>query len=83
MRPAHLGHRCPLAFERERRRTRRYPQPANLGQHVQQFVRQAIREILVLLVAAHVDERQHCDGLRGIDRVAAERRKGLLETRVA
>ena len=50
-----------LALERERRRARRDAQAADLGQHVQQFLRQPVGEVLVLLVAAHVDERQHGD----------------------
>ena len=49
------------ALEGERGRARGDAQAANLGEHVQQLFRQPVGEVLVVLVATHVDERQHGD----------------------
>ena len=54
-----------LALERERRGARRHLQLRNLRQQVQQFLRDAVGEVLVRLVLAHVDEWQHGDAFFG------------------
>ena len=54
-----------FAFERERRGARRHLQLRNLRQQVQQFFRDAVGEVFVRLVLAHVDERQHGDAFFG------------------
>jgi len=50
-----------LSLEEECRGARSHAQPADLREHVQQFLREPVGEVFVLLVAAHVDERQHGD----------------------
>ncbi|HEX6795949.1 MAG TPA: hypothetical protein VF304_19075 [Casimicrobiaceae bacterium] len=47
------------ALELERRRARRHAQAADLREHVQKLVGETVRKILVFLVPAAVDERQH------------------------
>jgi hypothetical protein len=56
-----LRDRRVLALECERRGPRDHPQPLHLGQDVQQLLGEAVREVVVRLVVAHVDERQHGD----------------------
>ena len=63
-RTAHVGHGRILALEREGRRSSRHAEPANLREHVEELVGEPIREVLVFLVAAAVDERQHRDRRR-------------------
>ncbi len=48
-----------LVLERETRRPRGHLQVRNLCQHVQQRFGQAVGEVLVVVVARHVDERQN------------------------
>jgi hypothetical protein len=55
--PTYFGHRRVLALECERRGTRSHPQTADLGEHVEQFVRQPIREVLIRFVTTAVHER--------------------------
>jgi len=47
------------AAKRERARTRRNLEPFQLRQRVDQLLAQSITQVIVLGVAAHVDERQH------------------------
>ena len=54
-----------LAFERERRGARRHLQLRNLRQQVQQFLRDAVGEVLLVLPRRHVHERQHGDAFFG------------------
>src|SRR3546814_18438640 len=51
-----------LALEVERRRARGHLELRQLGQQVEDLLGDAVAEVLVLGVAAHVDERQHGDG---------------------
>ena len=51
-------------LETERRRPRGNSQPADLRQDVEHFLGESIGEVFVLLVVAHVDERQHGDRRR-------------------
>ncbi|MEO6263421.1 MAG: hypothetical protein ABIO58_00335 [Luteimonas sp.] len=51
-----------LALEIERRRARGHLQLRQLAQQVEDFLGDAVTEVFVLRVAAHVDERQHGDG---------------------
>jgi hypothetical protein len=46
---------APLKLNAEVRDT---TQPANLGEHVEQLFRQAVGEVFVLFVTAHVDEAE-------------------------
>ena len=55
-----------LALEGAGRRARRHAKALDLGQHVEQFLGQPVGEVLVLLVVAHVDERQHRDRRDGL-----------------
>jgi hypothetical protein len=48
----------------ERRSARRHADVVHLDQHVEQFLGDTVREVLVVRVRAHVDERQHRDRLR-------------------
>jgi len=50
-----------LALERERRRAGNYLQIADVRKRVDDFLGQTVAEVFVLLVGAHVDERQHGD----------------------
>ena len=40
-------------FEAERRRVRRYPQAADLGQHVEKLLRDPVGKVLVRRIVAH------------------------------
>ena len=51
-----------LALEREGRRARGHLQPRDLRQEIDDLLGQAVAEVLVVLVRAHVGERQHGDG---------------------
>ena len=62
-----------LAFERERRRTRYDLESRNSSERVDDLLGQAVAEVLVLLVAAHVLERQYGDRLRALYVVRGER----------
>ena len=53
-----------LALEGEGRRAGRDLKLVNASEGVEYFLRQSIRKILLLLVAAHVHEREHGDGMR-------------------
>ena len=70
-RRADLAHADVLALEGERRGARRDLQVFHLGDGVDQFLGDAVAEVLHLRVAAHVDERQHSDGWRA-ERLARE-----------
>jgi hypothetical protein len=50
-----------FAAESERRSTRDHLQPGNLRQQVNDFFRQTVAEIFLLLVRAHVSEGQNGD----------------------
>ena len=52
-----------LVLEVERGGAGGHPQAVDLGEQVQQFLREPVAEVLVLLVLAHVDEGQHGDGV--------------------
>ena len=58
-----LGNHVLLAFERECRGPRNDAQFGYFREQVQQFLGQAIREIFLARIIAHVHERQHNDGL--------------------
>ena len=64
------------ALVTERRGTRGDAEPVHPYQHVQQFLGDAVREILVVLVVAHVDERQHGDRSAGRLGVSGRLRDG-------
>ena len=51
-----------LAFERKRRRARNHLEAGHLRERVDDLVREAVAEILVVRIPAHVGERQHGDG---------------------
>ena len=51
-----------LAFESERRVPRDDEEPAQLGKSGDEVLADAVREILLLRIVAHVDEGQHRDG---------------------
>ncbi len=73
------------ALEAPRRRARRHAQALDLREDVQQFLGQSVGEVLVLLVAAHVDERQHRDRRHArVERreQRAQRRKRLRQRRM-
>src|SRR5205085_8689759 len=53
-----------LALEGEGRRASGDLQFINASEGVEYFLRQSIRKILLLLVAAHVHEREHGDGMQ-------------------
>ncbi len=57
--PADVG---VLPLEGERGSARDYFQPGNLCQGVDDLLRQAVAEVLLLLVAAHIGEGQYRDG---------------------
>lgn len=50
-----------LLSELERRRPRHYPQPVQLRQSIDQLFGEAVAEVLLLRVGAHVRERQDGD----------------------
>lgn len=52
-----------LALEVERRRTRSDVQPPHLRECIQDFLGDAIAEIFLFRIGAHIDERQDGDGL--------------------
>ena len=54
-----------LALERERRGARRHLQLRNLRQQVQQFLRDTVGEVLLVLPRRHVHEWQHGDAFFG------------------
>ena len=60
----HVRDRRVLVLEVETGSPRGDPQAVHLGQEVQQFLRQAVTEVFVFLVLAHVDERQDGDGVQ-------------------
>ena len=62
--PADLAHVHRLALEGEGRGPSDDTQPAQARESVGQFLRQAVAEILLVLFAGHVRERQH--GNRGL-----------------
>lgn len=51
-----------LPLELERGGTRGHPEPADLGQHVEEFVCKTVGEVLVLLASAPIHEREHGNG---------------------
>ena len=57
-----------LAFESKRRSAPGNPQFLDLGKHIEQFLCQAIREILVTAIFTHIHKRQNGDGLEFIGR---------------
>ncbi len=64
-----------LALELEGRGARGNSQIGDLRQQVEQLLRQAVREVFLVLARAHVRERQHRDGLgRCLDRCLRRRR---------
>ncbi len=63
--PADLADVLALALEREGRGAGCDPERLDLGQGVDDVFRDTVAEILVLRVIAHIDERQHRDGLGG------------------
>ena len=52
-----------LPFERERRRARRHLQLRNLREQIEHFLGDAVGKVFLVLRLAHVDERQHSDGI--------------------
>jgi len=60
----HLGDSHRAALERERRGPCRHAELGNPGEHVEQLLGEAIGEILVLRIRAHVHERKHGDRAR-------------------
>ena len=63
------------SLELERRGAPDHAQLGQLRQQVEQFLRQAIREVFLVLARTHVRERQHRDGLRRcLDRCLRRRR---------
>ena len=59
--PADLSEFDVLSAEKERRRAAGDLQARHVGQHIDDLFGQTVAEILVLLVRAHVGERQHGD----------------------
>src|SRR5262249_467610 len=55
---------CVAAFECERRSARSNAQLGSVGKVIPKYLRDASGEIIVLRIAAHVDEWQHRDGVR-------------------
>src|SRR6202030_2106072 len=50
------------ALEVERRGARRHPQVGHLREQVEQLLGETIGEVFLVVLLAHVDERQHRDG---------------------
>ena len=76
-----------LASEGERRGARDHPQFGNVRQQVQELLGDAVGKVLVVRIAAHVDEWQYNDGILavGLDQCFAARltRHRLLPGRIA
>src|SRR4051794_39014864 len=53
------GRLCPL--EREGGRASGYAKPSDLRENIDQLFSETVREILAVLITAHVDERQYGD----------------------
>ena len=63
-----LAHVHVLALEREGRRARDDPQVLHVRERVDEFLRHAVAEVLLIVGRAHVDKRQHRDRLPRGDR---------------
>ena len=59
----------------ERRGAGDHTQPWNPGEYVDDLLGKSLTEVIVFLVAGHVDERQHCD--RGLLAISARRQARL------
>src|SRR5256885_847774 len=73
-----IGNGCLLSLEIERRCTRWNSQLWDLREHVDQFLRQPIGEILLVFLFAHVEKRQDGDRFlrdRGLSWSAGRRGK--------
>ncbi len=62
-RPRNIGNRRLFALEVEAGGAGRHAQFGNSREQSDEFLRQTVREVLLVLVLAHVHERQHCDRL--------------------
>ena len=62
-RPRNIGNGRLLALEVEAGGAGRHAQFGNSREQPDEFLRQAVRKVLLILVLAHVHERQHCDRL--------------------
>ena len=65
-----------LALVGERRGPCHHSQLRNLGQQVKQLLGESVREIFLLCIGTHVDERQHGDGFGSIASRFCSRRFG-------
>ena len=59
-----VGELHALALEEEGRGASRHVQPLDVGEGVQDFLRDAVREVLLILLRAQVGERKHRDRRR-------------------
>ncbi len=58
---ADCPHVLAFPFERERRRPRGDPEPVDLGERVDDLLRHAVAEIVLILLGAEIDEGQNAD----------------------